>query len=122
MSTFWSMAIFIFDMYLLFTVIYWASTSTMPQGNILFVEIFLETIMIIELLTRLLLSQFASQSFKNLNLLHTSKGDGIMVYLGAGIGSIPFVIIYTSLGDPSQLANDVFSRVLLLKITRSFEI
>lgn len=63
MSKIWSTSVFIFDIYLVFTVIYWASTSTMPTGDILFVEIALETLLIAELLTRLFLSEIASRAF-----------------------------------------------------------
>lgn len=122
MSISWSFMIFMFNMYILFTILFHFAIGALPKDGILFFEIAMETILVTEVLLRLGLKKFAPESYDNLNLMHVIKDDSYKVYALIMIGSIPWITIYSAISNPSDSVTAVFSRIASMKLLRCFEI
>ena len=122
MSLSWSAMIFIFNMYILFTILYHFSVGDLPTEGILLYEVAMETILFTEVALRIGLKKFAPDSYADLNLMHVLKEDSYKIYALIMVGSIPWITIYTSIDDPSDTDKAVFSRLACMKLLRCFEI
>lgn len=122
LSVIWSTIVFILNTYILFTVIYWISVGIMPSGTIIFFEVAMEVFLLIELGLRVLYLKISRRAFESLNLLHTRDQDGVFVFLLLLVSNIPLVMIYSGIHNTSSKVQSIFSRIMVLKLLRCFEI
>lgn len=120
----WSVLIFILNIWTLFSTILWFSAKDHPRGFLIAFEILVELILFFEAFARVIIRIVKPQEYANLNLYHITKNDGFWIMLPLMLGSMPIYTIYS--GVSGQLDDSegisVFSRLLALKILRTFEI
>lgn len=124
MSDCWSTVIFLFNIWTVFTSLLWASLHILPSDIGPLIHIVIEVILLFEICTRILLKLFLPEAYDTLNLLHMKKGEGILKFACAFIGSFPIMTLFFALNDverdPDEIS--VYARLLLIKLLRSFEI
>lgn len=123
-SNIWSLFTLFANIWTLFSVILWFSAKDHPQTGVLFIEIVIECYLIFEVFARILVKVFASSYYESLQLQHIRKNDSYIIFALVIVGSAPIMSIFAGLKDPNSYEDniDVFSRFLLLKLLRAFEI
>lgn len=122
MSICWSLVIFVLNLYTQLTSFYWACTGSMPQNGLLTFTSIVEMVMISEIIIRALSKAFNLQGHSAQNFLHTRKSDGFWSFFWAMLGSFPWVIIYMGILNHGNDKYGPFSRLLLMKLIRGFEL
>ncbi len=120
-SLIWSISVFFFNIYTLFTIIYWISIAEMPSGFSIFVDLAFETLLLVDILLRVLIRCFSKEFYDGLNLIHTQKDDGWKRFVFTFVGSLPIMIIYSANDNSSKNIQEVFARLLAFKFLRCFE-
>jgi len=120
----WSSAIFILNIYTLFSTIFWASLAKLPQDNTFVLDFLVELIIFLEIMFRTLLSILAPNFLDKLGLLHGLKTDGPIMYLLNVIGSFPYITLARLLISVNAMGEGKtsMSYIILLKLLKSFEI
>ncbi len=123
-SNIWSMFTLFANIWTLFSVILWFSAKDHPQTGVLFIEIIIECYLLFEVFARILIRVFASSYYESLQLQHIRKNDRYIIFALVIVGSAPIMSIFAGLKDPTAFDDDIeiFSRFLLLKLLRAFEI
>jgi hypothetical protein len=121
-SVSWASLIFTFDIYILFTVIYWISVGILPSGQLLFFEITLECFLLCELALRVFLKLVTPQIYETLNLMHSRRDDSWTIYIVTFFGSIPWTTIHLGLDSSDEHLEKIYSRLLAFKFLRCFEL
>jgi hypothetical protein len=121
-SYIWSFIGFLFNSYILLTIVYWICTGTMPSGTLLLFDTTIEIILLTELFLRFLIKWKLPDIYPEMNVLHIRGHDGKLRWLMTIIGSLPITIIYSALGSHDSTVVKVFSRLMALKFLRSFEL
>jgi hypothetical protein len=122
MSIIWSVSIFILNLYMLVTCIYWAATGYMPDSGLLFFTTCVEIFLVCEIFFRCITRIFNSQAYNAQNFLHTRANDGFVRLTFSVLGSSPICLIYIGLLTTGTDLSTLFSRLMLIKILRTFEI
>lgn len=123
-SVSWSVTVLLFNIWTLFSTIFWICVEYNPGNPIIFVEVLIESTLLFECLARTLLKIFMKKGHDDLNLYHSNDKDRIWVMIIIIIGSSPIHAIYTGLENSGYPQKDFrfLSRVLAIKLLRSFEI
>lgn len=119
-----SLTVLLFNVWTLFSTIFWICVDYNPGNPILFVEVLIESVLLFEILARFLLKIFLEKGYDNLNLYHSCNKDRIWVLIVIIVGSCPIHIIYAGLENSGHPREDFsfLSRLLAIKFLRSFEI
>jgi len=123
-SNFWSAFIFVFNVWSLLITLFWASLHDLPSGVSTLFHVAIECILFFEVVIRILLKVFLPEAYNSLNLLHMEKSDTLKSYAFLFAGSFPILTIFTSYKQPDVVSDRiiVFSRLMLLKLLRTYEI
>ena len=121
-SLIWSTLVFFFNNYTLFTVIYWISIAEMPTCFTTFLSLACETLLLVDILLRVMIRCFSKEFYDGLNLIHTTKQDDWKLLTLLVVGSAPILIIYQGVNNSSENSQQIFSRLMALKLLRCFEI
>jgi len=124
MSSFWSFLTLLANVWTLFSVILWFSSNDRPDTGVLFIEIIIECYLLFEIFARILIRIFVPKFYESLKLKHIRKDDGLLVFVLLVFGSVPIMSLFDGVKSDSSYEEQVkvFTRLLLLKLLRSFEI
>ena len=123
MSFIWSIIIFLLNIWILFSSIFWFSVQNHPDGVMLFIELTIEWIMFSEVIFRFLIRMFFLDVYKDLDLLHVRKKPKVWDFIVLIISSFPFLSLDISIyGIESEEGRRFFSYLIILKVLRCFEI
>jgi len=124
MAHYWSLIIFLFNIWVLLTTLLWASLKDLPTDVSALFHVLIECILFFEIIARIILKLFLPSAYGALNLQHVEKKDAFANYILLFISSFPLLTIYISYSHPDTDPHrtTVYSRVMLIKLLRSFEI
>lgn len=124
MSYLWSILIFLFNIWTVLTTLFWASIHQLPSGVDALFHVLIECILFFEVIVRIFIRICLKEAHDSLNLQHTEKEDRFRIYTLLLIGSFPVLTIYSAVGDFDETSEKtvIFSRILLIKLLRTFEI
>jgi len=123
-SNFWSFVTLLANVWTLFSVILWFSSNDRPDTGVLFIEIIIECYLLFEIFARILIRICVPKFYESLKLKHIRKDDGLLVFVLLVFGSVPIMSLFDGVKNDSSYEEQVkvFTRLLLLKLLRSFEI
>lgn len=124
MSNLWSIIIFVFNIWAILTALLWASLHELPTGISSLFHVLIECVLFFEVIVRIFIRICLKEASDSLNLQHTEKEDRFRVYSILIVGSFPVLTLFLAMGgyDETSEKTVIFSRLLLIKLLRSFEI
>jgi len=124
MTHYWSFLIFLFNVWALITTLFWASIKELPDDISALFHVLIECVLFFEIVARIILKIFLPGAYYALDLQHVDKKDPFGNYILLFLSSFPLLTIYISYSDPDtdHHKTTVYSRVLLIKLFRSYEI
>ena len=122
--TVWSFCILFFNVWTAFSQLFWPSVKGWPANEILFLELIVEFILFIDIVTRIVLFRFFSEIYKNMELIHADKKDTFTLLCILFIASFPQLTLFTILGRfyDLDLENGNLMFLIFLKLLRIAEI
>jgi len=115
--------IFILNIWILFSSIFWFSVQSHPDEVVLFIELTVEWVMFCEVIYRFLIRICFPNQYNDLNLLHVRKKNKIWDFGVLFLSSFPFLTLDISIyGLRSQEGKNFITHLIIIKVLRCFEI
>lgn len=120
----WGAVVFIFNCYTVNSAGFWASAQGFPTDAALFFEITIELILFFEIIARIILRKWFSESYAKFKLIHAESTDTIKWLCFIFLVSFPiYCTIIIAMGyEDAQTGFGIQNYFLLIKICRVIEI